>query len=132
MARPHYLFLRASVLAPHCWAAPRPSTTGPRRCLKPIIPLSSRRYYLVDNKQAPAPAKSRGSSKVFESADEAIADVEDGAVILSAGFGLCGVAGMVFFELTKFPLPSEKQDETEFHFASKPGVGGCDVETMGL
>jgi hypothetical protein len=32
-------------------------------------------------------------SKVFASADEAIADLKDGTVILSAGFGLSGVAG---------------------------------------
>ncbi|KIX02463.1 uncharacterized protein Z518_08404 [Rhinocladiella mackenziei CBS 650.93] len=34
----------------------------------------------------------RSSSKVFKSADDAIADLQDGTTILSAGFGLCGVA----------------------------------------
>lgn len=34
----------------------------------------------------------RGGSKVFKSADEAVADLKDGDVVLSAGFGLCGVA----------------------------------------
>ena len=38
-------------------------------------------------------AGERGASKVFESADDAIADLKDGTVILSAGFGLSGVAG---------------------------------------
>jgi hypothetical protein len=37
-------------------------------------------------------AAARGS-KVFASADEAIADLKEGTVILSAGFGLSGVAG---------------------------------------
>ncbi|KAI1109110.1 succinyl-CoA:3-ketoacid-coenzyme A transferase subunit B [Nemania sp. NC0429] len=46
--------------------------------------------YSIDRR--PAPDKTRGGSKVFRSADEAIADVKDGDVILSAGFGLCGVA----------------------------------------
>ncbi len=36
----------------------------------------------------------RGASKVFKSADDAIEDLKDGTVILSAGFGLSGVAGM--------------------------------------
>ena len=40
-----------------------------------------------------APAKRRGSSKLYESADEAVADVQSGSTILSSGFGLCGVAG---------------------------------------
>lgn len=40
-----------------------------------------------------APPKRRGSSKLFESADEAVADVQSGSTILSSGFGLCGVAG---------------------------------------
>ncbi|OAG44194.1 hypothetical protein AYO21_01651 [Fonsecaea monophora] len=39
-----------------------------------------------------APVVDRGASKVFKSADDAIADVPDGVTVLSAGFGLCGVA----------------------------------------
>ncbi|OAP60452.1 hypothetical protein AYL99_05454 [Fonsecaea erecta] len=38
------------------------------------------------------PAVDRSASKVFKSADDAIADIPDGTTILSAGFGLCGVA----------------------------------------
>ncbi len=40
-----------------------------------------------------APAKSRVVSKVFKNADDAVADLPSGAVLLSSGFGLCGVAG---------------------------------------
>ncbi|OAQ97646.1 hypothetical protein LLEC1_07676 [Akanthomyces lecanii] len=36
--------------------------------------------------------KPSGYSKVWDSADHAVADVKSGATILSAGFGLCGVA----------------------------------------
>jgi len=39
-----------------------------------------------------APTVSRGDSKIFKSADEAVADVQSGSVLLSSGFGLCGVA----------------------------------------
>lgn len=51
------------------------------------------RCYSLDRRPA-AGKGDRGSSKVFASADEAVADVRDGDTILSAGFGLCGVAGM--------------------------------------
>lgn len=40
-----------------------------------------------------APKTARGASKVFKSADEAVADITSGSTILSAGFGLCGTAG---------------------------------------
>ena len=33
-----------------------------------------------------------GGSKVWESADAAVADIKSGSVVLSSGFGLCGVA----------------------------------------
>nr|POF06920.1 succinyl-coa:3-ketoacid coenzyme a transferase 1, mitochondrial [Quercus suber] len=42
--------------------------------------------------QGGAPAKIRGQSKVFDSADEAVADIQSGSTVLSAGFGLCGTA----------------------------------------
>ncbi|KAF2843397.1 succinyl-CoA:3-ketoacid-coenzyme A transferase [Patellaria atrata CBS 101060] len=38
------------------------------------------------------PKPKRGGSKLFKSADEAVADIESGSTILSSGFGLCGVA----------------------------------------
>uniref|UniRef100_A0A093VT39 Succinyl-CoA:3-ketoacid-coenzyme A transferase n=1 Tax=Talaromyces marneffei PM1 TaxID=1077442 RepID=A0A093VT39_TALMA len=39
-----------------------------------------------------APRIARGESKLFSSADDAVADLKSGSTILSAGFGLCGVA----------------------------------------
>ena len=39
------------------------------------------------------PTIDRSASKVFKDADEAVKDIKDGSTILSAGFGLCGVAG---------------------------------------
>ncbi|GAP86972.2 putative succinyl- :3-ketoacid-coenzyme A transferase [Rosellinia necatrix] len=80
--------LRASVRLSYRWAA---ASSASSQCAKrSITPLSQRRYYSID--RSPTPAKTRGGSKVFKSADEAVADVKDGDVILSAGFGLCGVA----------------------------------------
>ncbi|RFU77664.1 hypothetical protein TARUN_4572 [Trichoderma arundinaceum] len=37
----------------------------------------------------------RPKSKVFESADAAVADVKSGSVVLSSGFGLCGIAALL-------------------------------------
>lgn len=38
------------------------------------------------------PTITRGDSKLYKSADEAVADIQSGSVILSSGFGLCGIA----------------------------------------
>ncbi|KAI2774506.1 putative coenzyme A transferase [Daldinia loculata] len=98
MARPRSAVLRASVQLSHRWAVPHArrqysisiatataTITSSRftPCLR-----RSHRYYATE-----ASAKAaRGGSKVFKSADEAVADLKDGDVVLSAGFGLCGVA----------------------------------------
>ncbi|KAL2210244.1 succinyl-CoA:3-ketoacid-coenzyme A transferase [Sarocladium strictum] len=37
-------------------------------------------------------APPKGSSKLYEDADAAVADIQSGSTILSSGFGLCGVA----------------------------------------
>ena len=34
-------------------------------------------------------------NKVVTNADEAIKDIEDGAVLMLGGFGLCGLAGLL-------------------------------------
>merc|ERR1711977_576262 len=47
------------------------------------------------------PAKIRGQQKVFQSVDEAVADVQSGSTILSAGFGLCGTAETIIKALAK-------------------------------
>lgn len=43
----------------------------------------------------------RGTSKVFKSADEAVADIKSGSTILSAGFGLCGTAETIIEALER-------------------------------
>ncbi|KXT11445.1 hypothetical protein AC579_3298 [Pseudocercospora musae] len=48
-----------------------------------------------------APTKVRGQSKLFNSADEAVADIESGSTLLSAGFGLCGTAETIIAALAR-------------------------------
>ncbi|KAK1810833.1 hypothetical protein LTR12_014792 [Friedmanniomyces endolithicus] len=48
-----------------------------------------------------APTKVRGQRKVFDSVDEAVADIKSGSTILSAGFGLCGTAETIICALAK-------------------------------
>jgi 3-oxoacid CoA-transferase len=88
MAQPHNVFLRASVQISYCWVTPSARQYAK---LTPVF----QRYYSIDRRPVPTSTTTRGGSKVFSSADEAIADVKDGDVILSAGFGLCGVAGTI-------------------------------------
>jgi len=45
-------------------------------------------------KRDQAPDVVRGESKVYKDADEAVRDLKSGSMVLSAGFGLCGTAGM--------------------------------------
>ncbi|KAF7189385.1 Succinyl-CoA:3-ketoacid coenzyme A transferase 1, mitochondrial [Pseudocercospora fuligena] len=48
-----------------------------------------------------APTKVRGQSKLFNSADEAVADLKSGSTLLSAGFGLCGTAETIIAALAR-------------------------------
>ncbi|KAL2024980.1 hypothetical protein VTK56DRAFT_3679 [Thermocarpiscus australiensis] len=47
------------------------------------------------------PAVNRGGSKLWESADEAVADIKSGSVLLSSGFGLCGIASTLIAALRR-------------------------------
>lgn len=60
------------------------------RLLRPLAPALLGRRALSST--AARLSQPRRDSKVLASADEAVADVRSGATILSAGFGLCGVA----------------------------------------
>ncbi|CAD0113812.1 unnamed protein product [Aureobasidium uvarum] len=48
----------------------------------------------IEMHESLAPTIDRSRSKVYASADEAVADIKSGSTILSAGFGLCGTAGI--------------------------------------
>lgn len=53
---------------------------------------TSRSREEASNPQETHPEIKRPRSKLFKDADAAVADLQDGSTILSAGFGLCGVA----------------------------------------
>jgi 3-oxoacid CoA-transferase len=48
-----------------------------------------------------APVIDRSKSKLFKDADEAVADMQPGSTVLSAGFGLCGVADTLINAMKK-------------------------------
>ncbi|KAF1837420.1 3-oxoacid CoA-transferase [Decorospora gaudefroyi] len=48
-----------------------------------------------------APTIDRSKSKRFKDADEAVADIQPGSTVLSAGFGLCGVADTLIGAMKK-------------------------------
>lgn len=48
----------------------------------------------ISAKRDPASKVDRSRSKLYKNADEAVKDIQSGSTILSAGFGLCGTAGM--------------------------------------
>lgn len=57
-----------------------------------VIP-AQRRAFTKTKTTIESSKPQRGGSKLFKSADEAVADIKSGSTILSSGFGLCGVAG---------------------------------------
>lgn len=63
----------------------------------------------LQQRQAPRPedthpVPSRPKSKLYKSADDAVKDLKDGSTILSAGFGLCGVAQTIIEAIRKAGL----------------------------
>ena len=77
VARPHQAAFNNS----------KSSSAGPQRRRFTTSPIA------WSASPVPAPTKDRGASKLYGSADDAVADIKSGSTILSAGFGLCGVAG---------------------------------------
>lgn len=70
------------------------------------------------NAPATTPAKKRGGSKVYKTADDAVADIKSGSTILSSGFGLCGVAG----EQSQTPIPRPTLTSSLQKPSSKPST----------
>lgn len=87
-------FARAAVSSKgRCLAFENPGRiTYGKVCDIRFFSASKSRRRQAPNPQATHPAPSRNKSKLYDSADEAVKDIKDGSVILSAGFGLCGVA----------------------------------------
>ncbi|KAF2093566.1 succinyl-CoA:3-ketoacid-coenzyme A transferase subunit B [Rhizodiscina lignyota] len=61
----------------------------PAKLSRPLA-INSRRWYSTPPSKAPS--KNRAASKLYKSADDAVADIQSGSTIFSSGFGLCGVA----------------------------------------
>ncbi|KAF3041121.1 hypothetical protein E8E12_007595 [Didymella heteroderae] len=76
-----------------------------------------------------APTIDRSKSKLFDSADEAVADVQSGSTILSAGFGLCGVAETLIQALQKRGTDSLNSLTAVSNNAGIEGVGGLALLT---
>jgi hypothetical protein len=66
----------------------RRAFSGSRQCFR------QRRLPLAGEERQP-PITSSNASKVYQSADDALFDLKDGTTVLSAGFGLSGVAGTI-------------------------------------
>ncbi|KAH7418617.1 succinyl-CoA:3-ketoacid-coenzyme A transferase-like protein [Cadophora sp. MPI-SDFR-AT-0126] len=76
----------------------------PRFQIPRLLHTTSIRYEQKANtgaKRDPAPKVVRGASKVYKNADEAVADLKSGSIVLSAGFGLCGTAETIIAAIEK-------------------------------
>ncbi|KAI9686295.1 MAG: hypothetical protein M1820_010669 [Bogoriella megaspora] len=71
-----------------------------------------------------APRKERGGSKVFKTADDAVADIKSGSTILSAGFGLCGVAETIIQAIQRRGVNSVNNLTAVSNNAGTAGGGG--------
>ena len=79
-------------------AGPRQTLMSPSaHCIRLTV---SRCYRRRDASRTFATSRQRLSkseySKLYGTADDAVADVRSGSTLLSSGFGLCGVAGKLF------------------------------------
>ncbi|SPO04781.1 related to 3-oxoacid CoA-transferase [Cephalotrichum gorgonifer] len=68
----------------------------------------------------------KAESKLFDSADAAVADVQSGSMILSSGFGLCGVPETIIAALERRG-PTLNSLTAVSNNAGKEGMGGLSV-----
>lgn len=112
---------RTTTTAPITLATPRSrlfSSTALRRSAPNLTP---------DPPRAPAPK--RGASKIFPDADAAVADIASGSTILSAGFGLCGVAETLITALHRRGRAGLHSLTAVSNNAGVEGKGGLSVLT---
>ncbi|KAK1996660.1 coenzyme A transferase [Colletotrichum falcatum] len=76
-----------------------------------------------------APATKRGGSKLYASADEAVADIKSGSTILSSGFGLCGVADTIIGALNRRGAENLHSLTAVSNNAGQEGKGGLAILT---
>ncbi|KAG8977425.1 hypothetical protein FRC05_001823 [Tulasnella sp. 425] len=85
--------------------------TAPKRSLlayraaarRPQLYLARTLQHAASSLQVAPGNKERRQSKIFYSADEAVADIKSGSTILSGGFGLCGVADTLIGAISRRP-----------------------------
>ncbi|KAF6825157.1 coenzyme a [Colletotrichum plurivorum] len=80
-------------------------------------------------RSAKTPAVKRGGSKLYASADEAVADIKSGSTILSSGFGLCGVADTIIAALERRGPESLNSLTAVSNNAGIEGKGGLAILT---
>ncbi|PWY85096.1 succinyl-CoA:3-ketoacid-coenzyme A transferase 1 [Aspergillus heteromorphus CBS 117.55] len=86
-----------------------------------VRPARARFSTSTDEERPRAPKIDRAASKLFKTADEAVADLKSGSTILSSGFGLCGVAETLISAI-------HRRGATELHsltaISNNAGVAG--------
>lgn len=88
---------------------------------------AQRRFYIAQPSQQPKIDRSK--SKLFKSADDAVSDLQSGSTILSAGFGLCGVAETLIRAIEKRGSQSLHSLTAVSNNAGIEGVGGLSLIT---
>ncbi|KAL4993710.1 hypothetical protein BDV10DRAFT_18226 [Aspergillus recurvatus] len=105
-----------------------------RTCGRPTpSPAARVRYSTASTtieKPTRAPKIDRAASKLFKSADDAVADIESGSTILSSGFGLCGVADTIITAIARRGAESIHSLTAVSNNAGAPGKGGLSTLTQ--
>lgn len=105
-------------------------TITPRRHLTTTSPLLSDPLTPPPSRPGtPTPGPTRGGSKLFPDADAAVADIAPGSVLLSSGFGLCGVAETLITALHRRGPSSLHSLTAVSNNAGVEGKGGLSVLT---
>ncbi|MCJ1326378.1 hypothetical protein MMC10_003042 [Thelotrema lepadinum] len=84
----------------------------------------SARFSLVSFTRCVSTSSIRSTSKLWDNADKAVADVKSGSTILSAGFGLCGTAETIIGALVKRGPDSLNNLTAVSNNAGAAGAGG--------
>lgn len=115
----------------------RALTASSPKSISPHTFLASARLFTTTHRllsapnrpTATAPAPERGASKLWESADAAVADIPSGITLLSSGFGLCGVAETLITALHRRGPESLHSLTAVSNNAGVEGKGGLSVLT---
>ncbi|KAL4987751.1 hypothetical protein BDW68DRAFT_187738 [Aspergillus falconensis] len=105
-----------------------------RTCGRPTPSPAARVRYstasTTSEKPTHAPKIDRAASKLFKSADDAVADIESGSTILSSGFGLCGVADTIITAIARRGVKNIHSLTAVSNNAGAPGKGGLSTLTQ--